>query len=447
MTHARKSPRIGVTRRYYGLSLRERWAMRVGNVRELWGALSHRLRVSALVAICVLSVSHCAAPASPAGREESGPVALLGLEKQSLQSPSIAVRSDTAFIVGNTFSGDSIIARPAYLGRVRLNGDLVPLEPLELPPGDFQFAYPRIAAAGGTLHLVWAEFESPPRTVVAWRALTNRPTSLWHAARERGAWSAPKRIATAYSFGWNGETGGVAVDASGTLHVAAWKGILDSVPHVRVFRLAGERWEDSPLPYTGLNQTTAIATRGDTVVVAAIDQPGDTSRVMVIESTDHGVHWTSPIVASSRLRRQGSVTRMAFARMSDGLLLVIGEKPDDSFYLDTIRVVHLKGATRRPTTRFIDPPETVDGFELAALPCGSVVMLLRTFTLTPQLFELTLAADSSAPAVVPLFAPARIAAFPGIGASQRSAIAVFGYDSANGTPWRTVAMEVRGCSP
>ena len=77
--------------------------------------------------------------------------------------PSVAVRSDTAFVAGNVVSGDSLIARPAYLGHVRQkdSGDLIPLAPLELPVGDFQFAYPRIALAGSTLHLVWAEFESP----------------------------------------------------------------------------------------------------------------------------------------------------------------------------------------------------------------------------------------------------------------------------------------------
>jgi hypothetical protein len=383
-------------------------------------------------------------------RSPGGPVALLGIgENQALQGPSIAVRSDTAFVAGNVFSGDSLIARPAYLGRVRQydGGVLVPLVPLELPPGDFQFAYPRIVAAGGKLHLVWAEFESRPHTVNAWRSPANRPTSLWHAALDKGTWSPPERIATAYWFGWNGETGGAAVDASGTLHVAAWKGDIDSIPHVHDFRLAGGHWEDSSLPYTGLNQTTAIAMHGDTVVVAVVDEPRDTSRVMVVESTDHGTHWTNPIVASRRPRLQGSVSRLVFAPTADGILLAIGEKASDSFYLDTIRVVRMKGANRPSTTRFIDPAATVDGFELAAAPCGSAVMLLRTYSLTPQLFALTLPRDSLVPVIRPLFAPARVATFPGLAVGRRSALTVFGFDSATGAPWRSVAMTLPVCPP
>jgi hypothetical protein len=408
----------------------------------------HHLLISALVALLALSVSHCSAPASYAATQIKGPVTLLGLrEHQTLQWPSIAVRMDTAFIAGNIFAAESLIARPAYLGRVHQNGDgsLIPLAPLELPPGDFQFAYPRIAWAGDTLHLVWAEFESRPLTVTDWRFLTiYRLTSLWHAQRVHGAWSPPKRIATAYSFGWNAETGGVAVDARGTLHVAVRKADIRAIPHVHDYRFVNGQWEDSPLPYTGLNEATAIATRGDTIVVAVVDEPRfDSSRVMVIESTDHGAYWTNPIVASSRPRLQGKVTRLAFARMPDGLLLAVGEKPNDSFYLDTIRIVRLKGAIRPPATRFIEPPETIDGFELAMAPCDSAVMVLQTFSLKPQLYELRLPIDSAAPVIRPLSDAANMATFPGIASGRRSPIAVF---FEMGTPWRTVAMTVRACS-
>ena len=402
--------------------------------------------------VLVLTVSASCFSHHPAltNRPDGSPVALAALgEHETLRWPSIAVRSDTIFVAGNVFSADSLMARTAYLGRVRQDkgGDLVSLAPLELPHGDFQFGYPRIASAGGKLHLVWAEFEPRPQSVTAWLALTNRPTSLWHAVLEHGGWSTPERIATAYRLGWNGETGGVAVDTSGTLHVAVWKGDIDSLPHVHDFRLAGSTWHDSSVPYTGLNQTTAIATRADTTFLAVVDEPRDTSRVMVMKSVDHGAHWTSPIVASWRPGRQGSVSRLVFAPTAHGLLLAIGEKANDSFYLDTIRVLLLKGGARPSRTQVIEPPPTVAGFVMAVAPCDSVVMLLRTFSLAPQLLELTLPGDSETRVIRPLLATARVAMFPGIAAGPRSAIAVFGYARSTGTPWRSVAMTLPACSP
>jgi hypothetical protein len=410
---------------------------------------SPNVSAAGLPVLLAVLASHCVSSPRPAEQADKGPVTLLGLDSHALQWPSIAVRSDTAFVAGNVFfPGDSLIARPVYLGRVhqRSDGELVSLPPLQLPTGNFQFTYPRIALAGRTLHLVWAELEPRPRTVSEWRAITNRPTSLWHAAFEYDRWSSPERIATAYSFGWNSETGGVAVDASGTLHVAARKGDIDSVPHVHDFRLADGHWEESALPYTGLNESMAIATLGDTTIVALIDEPRDTARVMVVESTDHGAHWTNPIVASSRPRMQGAVSRLAFASTADGLLLAIGEKARSSFYLDTIRVVRLTGITRPWTTRFIEPPPDVDGLELAAAQCGSAVMLLRTLSGRPQVFELTLPTDSTASMIRPVLASATISAFPGLWAGRRSAIAVFGYIAAAGSPWRNAAMPLRVCS-
>jgi hypothetical protein len=167
---------------------------------------------------------------------------------------------------------------------------------------------------------------------------------------------------------------------------------------------------------------------------------------MIVESSDHGTRWTHPIVASWRPRTQGSVSRLAFAPTADGLLLAIGEKPNESPYLDTIRVVRLTGDARPSTTRFIDPPETVDGFELAAVSCGSAVMLLRTLSATPQIFELILPRDSLAPVIRPLFASARVATFPGLAAGRRSAVAVFLYIATTETPWRNAAKALPVCS-
>jgi hypothetical protein len=399
-----------------------------------------------------LSASCRSHPSSLVSEAAERPVVLLGLrENRLIRWPSIAVRSDTVFVAANVFpiSGDSLDARPALLGRLRQNsaGDLVALAPLDLPPGDFEFGYPRIIAAGRSLHLVWAEFGSPTRTVAARIAVSTFPTSLWHAVLENGAWSVPERIATSTWFGWNSETGDVAIDARGTLHVAVWKG--DSAPLVYDFRLVGGRWETSRFQGSGLNHSTAIVTRGDTVAIGFVDMVSDTERVLVAESTDDGMHWTNPIVASRRPwgRRHGSVSRLAVAATADGQVLAIGEKPDDSFYLDTIRVVRMKGATDRSTTQLLVPPPTSDGFVLAGAPCGPIVMLIQTFSRTPQLFELTLPRDSLATTIRPLLSTAGFASFPGVAAGRRSAIAVFAYNADTDAPVRSVAMSLHVCSP
>lgn len=398
----------------------------------------------------VLLASCCSPPSPVVGQANSGPVTLLGVpQNQLIRWPSIAVRSDTVFVAANVFplQGDSLMVRPAYLGRLRQNeaGDLVALAPLDLPPGDFQFAYPRIIPAGGRLHLVWGEFGSSPRTTAVWPP--SRVTSLWHAVLDSGPWSAPERFATAYWFGWNDQTGDVAVDASGALHVAAWKGDTGSIPRVQDFRLAGGQWESSSLPYTGLNQATAIATRGDTVVIALVDEPLDTARVMVVESTDSGTHWTNPIVASWRPRSEGSVSHLAFGTTADGLLLAIGEKANDSFYLDTIRVLRLYGAPARSTPQFVTPPPTADQFVLAGTSCGAVVMLTRNFSSNLQIFQVTIPRDSSGAVTRPLLSTAGFSASPGVAAGRRSAIAMFAYNTAAGAPGRSAAMTLPVCSP
>ena len=64
--------------------------------------------------------------------------------------------SDTRFVAANLFPirGDSLDARPAYVGRLIKNasGDRVALKRLELPRGDFEFAYSRTIAASGKIH-------------------------------------------------------------------------------------------------------------------------------------------------------------------------------------------------------------------------------------------------------------------------------------------------------
>lgn len=185
------------------------------------------------------------------------------------------------------------------------------------------------------------------------------------------------------------------------------------------------------------------------MAIGFVDMVSDTERVLVVESADHGMHWTNPIVASRRPwgRGHGAISRLAIAATADGQVLAIGGKPDDSFYLDTIRVVRMRGATGPSTTQFVVPPPTSDGFVLAVTPCGPIVMLIQTFSLTPQLFELTVPRDSLVTRIRPLLSASGFATFPAVAAGRWSGIAVFAYNTETGAPARSAAMTLPLCSP
>jgi len=394
--------------------------------------------------------SSCAFPRSRAIAQNDGPVALLSVPGNGIvQWPSIAARSDTILVVGNVFQGDSVRARPAYLGRLRqsASGDLIALPPVELPRGDFLFAYPRIIAAGGKLHLIWAEFATRPQTPAAWQQATYLGKTLWHAALSDGAWSAPERIASGDALGWSDEVGAVAVDADGILHVLAWKGDNGTVPHVSDFRLVGGHWESSILPFTGLNPATAVGARGDAIIIALIDERLDTARVMVLESTDHGMHWSNPLIASQRPRIEGTVTRLSFATTDEALILAIGEKAANSFQLDTIRVVRLEGSRGLSAPRFVSPPPAADQFVLTGTSCGSVIMLTRSLSATPQVTQIAIPSKSLPVVSHPLLGKSGFSAFPGIIAARRSVIAVFTYNLEAGARAQTAAMVLSACPP
>lgn len=408
-----------------------------------------RSSAAGLLTILALPASLLGQKAFPDRQAPARPVMLAGVpETQLIRWPSITLGSDTVFVAANVFpgSGDSLHARPAYLGRLRrtASGDLVPLAPLDLPRGEFQFAYPRVIAAGSRLHLVWSEFGLRPRTSAAWENITSFRTSLWHAMLEKGVWTRPEKIATSVRLEWNEETGDVAIDASGALHVAFWDG---SSGHVHHLRFVGGAWEPSRLPYGGLNSAMAIAIHGDTMFAAVMDAVSDTERVWVVESADHGKEWKNPTVVSSRPRMQRSVSRLAFATTRDGLLLAIGEKAENSFYLDTIRLLRLDGSGRVRSAQFVPPPPQADQFVLAGTSCGSVVILTRSFSATPRISEITIPRNSLPMPSRPLLDSAGLSLFPAVAPAGPSVIAAFVYNPAMNTRVRNAAMPIPVCSP
>lgn len=74
-------------------------------------------------------------------------------------------------------------------------------------------------------------------------------------------------------------------------------------------------------------------------------------------------------------------------------------------------------------------------------------MLAGTFSLAPRIFDLRISRDSLTARVAAFFDDAAITAFPGLGSTLRSAVAVFAYSASPEGPARSVAMPLERCAP
>lgn len=361
------------------------------------------IQLAVLVSCLILPGDGCVASQSSPPIARVAVTTLVGVPgSHVVQWPSVALRADTVYVAGNVFDGEALKARPAYIGRLLRNVDdsLVPLPPLELPAGDFQFAYPRVVPTTGALHLIWAEFATRPLTRSEWYTATYLRESLWHATLTNGTWSTPVRITSGEILGWNDEVGGVVAGRQGSLHVVSRRAQVDSIPLVYDFRMTGDRWEGIAVAEArGLTSATAVAAQGDTLIAAFVNDSSDPARVVLVRSGDDGRSWAPLLVMPTRPRSQASVSRIAIAATPKGLVLVVGEKPDDSFFLDTIRVHRIRG-TRVTSTVALAAPQSADQFVVAATRCGAVVMLTRSFSTSPQVSRITLRADEDRPIIV-----------------------------------------------
>jgi len=97
--------------------------------------------------------------------------------------------------------------------------------------------------------------------------------------------------------------------------------------------------------------------------------------------------------------------------------------------------------------RAVPLPPAAASFDFAPTPCGSAVLLVRSFTVPPQTFRITVERDLSATAPRPLVDGAGFTTFSSVIATRRSAIAVFGYAGKSDTLGRSVGMALPTCSP
>lgn len=216
---------------------------------------------------------------------------------RTFQSPSITFSHDTLYAVGNLLPRDiaePVGSRPATI--IRLPG-----KPLEMPPGDFLFAHPKlIADSRGVLHLFWSESDIPQPDGVPWPPVS--VNALWYAEHTSTGWSTPQQIVTAQWLGWGVEDGAVAVDSEDRIHL-----VLPVLPNRGLFKLAylrraGATWERNELDISA-TYATIVPLRRDSLMIAysgrRSSEESQDLGVFILNSGDGGLSWSGPTLLTS----------------------------------------------------------------------------------------------------------------------------------------------------
>lgn len=238
---------------------------------------------------------------------------------RTLRWPSATAWRDTLYIVGNVVPTDittKLDVRPAKIVRV-------PGDPIDLPPGDFLFAYPKgVFTSSGTYHLFWAEPDERNANGVAWSPANFR--TLWHSRLLNGSWSEPEPIFRGARVIWGAEQGMVAVDDDQTIHVVLPGSAIGA--HAATFYLRGnvQGWAVREFPFAAAYVSIAIS-QPDSLFVAftAPDRSvqSDGNSVFVMTSPDMGTSWTVPVLVQRSGRR--AATRPLILRSEDGTLHLV----------------------------------------------------------------------------------------------------------------------------
>lgn len=259
---------------------------------------------------------------------------------------------------------------------------------LEGPPGDFTFAFPRIAAdTRGALHVVWAEpaAGTPDDAKVA--ELSRNVSSLWHAELRGGRWSTPERLYTGIDLNWDPvQTSTLIADEAGTLHLAF--AAVDSAGRPELVHL---RWDGSTWSRDGIRMPGApvyvdlTAGRGGNLVMSYVFHHRDslgshTNTVFVTRSRDGGRTWSAASPVSRPAQGPGYEPRLARGR-GDTLHLVWTQHDsvDDS---RSVALWHTRSADGGASW---EPPvhHPVSGMthqtQVLAAPCGGVHAVFSDF--------------------------------------------------------------------
>ncbi len=420
--------------------------MIAGNRPPFWPAghlsaqtLMH-VDIRLLGALSLLLASGCRAQTLPLASpsEWSAPIDLPQMPPNRLHRwPIMTAVHDTIYIAANIYpiDGTEVGARPIYLARI-------PGGPLPAPPGDFQFVYPKIAAApDGDVHLIWAEFDSTQQSISSWDSAPM--TTLWHSVFANARWSVPRQVLEADWIEWPRGGGNVAVDAVGRVHLVAWT-VRDSVAGIEHVIGSSAGWRANRTPAKRRHQA-AVEAIGDSIFLAFTEasfDPSDTTGVTLALSPNGGTEWTATAVIQRLGGRQASSLHLI--RRGASLYLAWAESPPRQFGRDTLRIVRLDSRLRpAPVAAVALPP----GASTVAVTeaCDSLAVLVETFSLRPRTFVGTINHKGEA-SLNSLRPPDEIAVFAAIGSAMRSVAVVLAIQPDPAAPARAVLVSRATCS-
>jgi hypothetical protein len=344
----------------------------------------------------------------------------------ALRAPSVVANGDTMFVAGNVFPKDI----NQFVGRRRLVIARSPGGMLPIPPGSFDFAYPRLARDGrGALHLVWAEFADSSGSLAAWMT---PPTSLWHSIFRNGRWSPPHRIFAGRTLTWAGDGRPMTTDSSGNIHIAV-PALLSAgqfaVVHLRIDS-SGAVVENDFSPGASYASITRLSRDSLLIAYSTSDSltPTGGSSIFVRVSSDGGRSWATPISITRSERRNASPPVVEATRT--GL---------DAFWVEDSRnpagpQVFRAYTTRSPKASWVEitPAYVIEGMAVhglsAGTACGSYSVILEILSgpqNDPTIRLVNLAVYDGRLTATPLFPDLVTAMSAGMGADRERISLIF----------------------
>jgi hypothetical protein len=261
---------------------------------------------------------------------------------------------------------------------------------IEAPPGNFTFAFPRIATAPpGTLHVLWAEPADRATDSISTGPLELRDyASVWHAEFQGTQWSAPEQVYRGGDIEWDPvSTSRLIVDAGGALHLAF--AAVDSAGRPRIVHLRSSRagWSHTSVGLHAIaGYVDANAGSGERLVMAfaTVHHDSTTSRantIFVARSADGGRTWTDPVPITRP--EQGPAYEPRLARGRGDTLHLAWTQSDPADPNESVALWHTV-STDDGASWGSPLSSSISGMthqlQAAAAPCGGLHVIYADFT-------------------------------------------------------------------
>lgn len=391
--------------------------------------------------IALTALVGCASPsaAQPGWR---APAPLPSAQANALMRwPVLATVGETVFLAANLYPtvGTTAIERPLMLRRFPGG------ETLEGPRGDFQFAFPKIAArTASDIDLVWAEFDSVRHFVISWP--TAIQTTLWHARLHNGQWSTPEQIYHAIGLKWTEDNGHLAIDRKGRLHAVVWAQ-RDSFSGIVHLAQDSTGWHAVPTVPGLLHDATAVVSWSNSMFAAYDAGFGaeENKGVTIIRSVDDGSSWSAPFLVRPLQERR--MVRPVFLEARGSLFLAWGEQPVNKTAIDSVRLARWESRAGSWTVvRALALPRGTIAFSMAAAVCGEFAVLAEAFAGKPQVIELSF--DSTTAIRQEEMFGGQMSALTGIATTPTRFVAVLATSERPGEiPFQAVSTSRPVCQP